>query len=77
MRDAFPTRTATCTPQDPQVPYARLDELAELARVTYADASAVRPLYYDGQPLVEVYANGRAQVLTRKHVLAQREANFS
>lgn len=70
MRDVFPPRDIVCA-IDPKVPYARMDELAELARVTYADANAVRPVFYDGQPLVEVYAHGTARVLTREHVLAQ------
>lgn len=55
--------------------YARITELEKLARDTYADAHSVNGIFYDGQPLVEVWTGNRASVFTREHVLAQHEAN--
>lgn len=69
MRDVFPPRTAMCAPFDPQVPYPRMAELHELACATFPEASFVASRWYDGQPIVEVYANGGARVLTRAQVL--------
>lgn len=72
MRDAFPPRDIACA-QDPKVNYERIDELERLARATFPEAGTVVGRMYDGCPVVEVYTNGRASVLTREQVLASRE----
>lgn len=70
--EVFPPREP-CKAAREGVMHERMVELERLAAAVFPRAAKVVARWYAHEPIVEVYAAGRARVLTREQVLVAQE----